>query len=96
MSIGNLVALGLTLLQVLLERRGSRNGFTGILVIHGIGVTGISHTSLSNLLVDGGGAGELRRGGEGRGGGHKGSDGDKLELYDYFQQGCRNGRKAKR
>ena len=42
-----------TLLQVFLEGRSGGDGFTGILVCHGIGVTGISHTSTSDVLVEG-------------------------------------------
>ena len=75
-----LVLLSGALLQVLLERRSSRDGLTRILVILGIGVTGISHTSGSNVLSDGGGSGDLGGRGEGGGRGHKGSDDGKLVL----------------
>ena len=45
-----------------------------------IGVTGISHTSRSDVLSDGGGSGDLGGGGEGGGRGHKGGDNGKLVL----------------
>lgn len=76
----HLLALRLTLLQVFLERWSSRNGLAGVLVFVGFGVTGIGHTSLPKLLVDGTSAGDLSDGGESRGGGHEGGDDGKLVL----------------
>ena len=67
-------------LQVFLERGSGRDGFTGILVHNGVGVTGIGHTSGSNVLVEGSGAAELGSGGERRSGGNKGREGDELHI----------------
>ena len=79
-TIKHLVALSLTLLQVFLERRSGADGLTRILILVFLGITSIGHTTGSELLEDGGGAGELGGGGESRGGGHKGSDDSKLVL----------------
>ena len=80
-EIENLVS---TLLQVFLETGGFRDGLAGILVLEGIGVTGIGHTSGSNLgflgeqgnLGVGGGHGSS----EGTGRGHKGEKSKNLGL----------------
>lgn len=41
----SLVAAGVTLLHVLFERRGFRDGLAGILVFVGFRITGIEHTA---------------------------------------------------
>ena len=64
------------LLQVLLERRSGRDTLTRILVDAGLGVTGVGHSSASNVLVECGSAGELGRGGEGGGRGDEGESDD--------------------
>jgi hypothetical protein len=80
----NLVAgFGSTLLHVLLERRGSRDGLAWVLILERLRVTGIVHTSSSlTVVVNGGGAHEGSRGrSEGSGAGHQGSDDNHLGLY---------------
>ena len=72
-------SIGITHLQVFLERRGSRDTLAGIFVLEGIRVTGISHTTGSKLrsVEEGGGDTGLLRRGEGRStsneGGNKGN-----------------------
>jgi hypothetical protein len=66
------------LLQVLLERGSGGDGFTGILILVGIGVAGIGHTSRSDVLVEGRGAAELGSRGEGSGRGDESGDEDEL------------------
>mmetsp|Transcript_5914 Transcript_5914/g.11373 ORF Transcript_5914/g.11373 Transcript_5914/m.11373 type:complete len:271 (-) Transcript_5914:47-859(-) len=68
----------ITLLQVFLERRGGRDRLTGILVSEGVRITGISHTSRSNVLVKGGGHADRVGGGEGASTSDKSGGKDKL------------------
>ena len=75
-----LVSLSIALLQVFLERRRRRDRFTRILVILRVGVAGIGHAALANVLEDGRGAAELGGRGESGGRGHKGSDDGDLVL----------------
>jgi hypothetical protein len=81
-----LALFGSTLLHVLLERRGSRDGLAWVL----IRVTGIKHTSssLTRPVEDGSGAHEGSRGRcEGRGAGHEGSDNNHLGLHRRRREG---------
>jgi len=73
----------LALLQVFLETGCLTDGLAGVLVDKGIRVTGISHTSSSNLgvLVEESSGGGSRHGaGESTGAGHKGEKRDNLVL----------------
>ena len=74
----------MALLQVLLERRSGRDGLAGILILVGIRVTGIGHSSGSDLgsVEDGGGAHDTGGGGEGVGRGHEGSEDGDLVLLE--------------
>ena len=54
----DLVSLSLALLQVFFERRSSRDGLAGILILVRFRITSICHASLSNLLEHDGGAGD--------------------------------------
>ena len=47
-----LISFCFTRLKVFLEGRGSRDGLASILVILGIRVTGISHTSGTTVMVE--------------------------------------------
>jgi hypothetical protein len=82
----HLLALSLALLQVFLEGRSSGNGLAGVLIYVDIGVAGIGHASLSNLLVDGSGADDRGGGGECRGGGHEGGENGKLVLSSVHKE----------
>ena len=66
-----------THLQVFLEGRGGRDTLSGILVLHGIGVTGISHTTSSESVEESSRDAHLLGRGEGGGtsdkGGNKGN-----------------------
>mmetsp|Transcript_31547 Transcript_31547/g.66045 ORF Transcript_31547/g.66045 Transcript_31547/m.66045 type:complete len:282 (-) Transcript_31547:107-952(-) len=74
----------ITLLQVLLERRGGRDRLTGILVSEGFRITGISHTSRSKLLVKGGGHTDRVGGGEGASTSDKSGGKEKLHDDSYL------------
>ncbi len=81
----DLLALSLALLQVFLEGWSSGNGLAGVLIYVGFGVAGISHPSLSELLVDGGGTSDLSGGDECRGGGHEGGESGELVLWSVHK-----------
>lgn len=78
-SSGGSSTSSLTHLQVFLETGSFRDGFTGILVDKGIRITGISHTSGSDLGVieqSNSGCFVGEEGGEGRGASHKEGKGE--------------------
>lgn len=80
----NLLLL-LTLLHVLLKRRGSRDRLAGIFILLRIGVTGVSHTTSSELrlAVQGSSTAESGLRGKGRGAGHKGGKKDHFGLLQH-------------
>ena len=73
---GSSIGTGVTHLQVFLEGRGNRDTLARILVVKGIRITGISHTSGSKgrSVEKSGGDSSLRGRGEGRSTSDEGSD----------------------
>jgi hypothetical protein len=74
--------LTLALLEVLLEGGSGGDGLAGILVHHGIGVTGVGHAAGADVgaVVDGGGDASRELGVEGGGASNEGSENN---LHGY-------------
>jgi len=72
----------LALLEVLLEGGSGGDGLAGILVVHGIGVTGVGHAARADVgaVVDGGGDASRELGVEGGGASNEGSENN---LHGY-------------
>ena len=70
-----------THLQVLLEGGSGGDGLAGILVLEGIGVTGVGHAAGANLIEDGGGDASSELGVEGGGASNKGSESNNVHGY---------------